>query len=705
MTFDNLNLKSAYYSDVDDILVDFYIPVLSEAVFYKRIAGYFSSNSFAIASKGISKLIENGGKIQLITNVVLSEDDQEIIKKSLEDIENNFIYEVKNLEESLKKDHISILGWLLKNNKIEIKIAVVKKGIEHQKIGILQDKNGNMVAFSGSDNETYQAWLFNDEQFHVYCSWLEGDKKHLDPDNERFDILWKNKSNNVKVYPITEAFKKGLIEIAPKDDEEFKRLSERAINELLEANKERQKEKKANIITLTDIQNKAVDNWIERGKIGIFEMATGTGKTFAALGCLKKVIEEENKLVCVISTPYGHLNRQWRKELIRFFGTKYTTIIADSGNYKWKKELLNSIYDMKNDVFDVLIIITTHDTLSSSDFISNIKKCDYKLFLIADEVHGLGAKKRRLGLIDKYHMRLGLSATPKRYFDEDGTNIILKFFGETLDGNPTFEFSLHDAINTVNPNDPQGRTYLAKYEYKPYFVELTAEELHEYMVKTKKIARAYYASKDEEKKSDYYQMLCIFRQKIIVNAENKFGSFSNILKEMKSVNDCLIFCSDKQIKKVMDILDKQNIRSHRFTMKEGVSPKKEYGGLSEREDILENFKKGVYHVLVAMKVLDEGVDIPSAKNAIFLASSENPKEFIQRRGRVLRQALNKEKAIIYDIIVIPRIAQNLPSESLSIESGIIKKEIKRIKEFAMSALNAIDCLEEIQKIERKYMVE
>ncbi|MCX6818518.1 MAG: DEAD/DEAH box helicase family protein [Candidatus Aenigmarchaeota archaeon] len=700
MSLKEVKLKAAYYSDSDDILRDFYIPVLSESTLYKRIAGYFSSNSFAIAAKGISKLIENNGKIQLIANVIISEEDQNAIRQALDNIENDCILEIKNIEEGLKKDHIAMLGWLIKNGKLEIKIAVVKKGVEHQKIGVMYDINGNIISFSGSENETFYGWLKNDEQFHVFRSWIDGDDIHLQPDIERFDTLWENKSNQVKVYSISDAFKNGLIELAPKDADEFKKLSEKNIKQLLNS----YKEMNAIGVRLREYQKMAIQCWMNRGRKGIFEMATATGKTYTALGCLKKVIEEEKRLLCVISTPFGHLNRQWY-DAIKDFGLDYTTIIADSSNSDWKRELANGVCDIENQVFDVLVVITTHSTLSSQEFIKNIKMCKCKMFLIVDEVHGVGATKRRLGLIENYVMRLGLSATPKRYFDEDGTDIILKYFGESLNEKPTFEFSLHEAINTINPDDPDGKAYLAPYEYKPYFVELTNIELNEYIEKSKKIAKAYYLSKDKDEKNEYYQLLCILRQKIIVNAENKLIAFSQILKDMDDVSDCLIYCSDKQIDKVMKILDKMNIKKHRFTMVEGVAPKKEYGGLSERSFILNNFRKGVYQALVAIKVLDEGVDIPSAKNAIILANSGNPKEYIQRRGRVLRQAKNKSKAIIYDVTVIPKLNEKVPEEIASTERNIIRKEIKRLREFSISALNAIDCLEKIQQIEHKYLGE
>ena len=195
----DVNLKAVYYSDQDNLLMDFYIPVLSNSVKYDRIAGYFSSNSLAIAAKGIAALIESQGRIRMIANVFLSEEDQEAIKRALLQKEKEVLIEIESLKDQLKKDHIGMLGWMVKKNLLKIKIAVVKNGIEHQKIGIMEDSEGNKISFSGSDNETVKGWLHNDEQFHVFRSWIHGDINHLQPDRKRFESLCHNRGKSVRI--------------------------------------------------------------------------------------------------------------------------------------------------------------------------------------------------------------------------------------------------------------------------------------------------------------------------------------------------------------------------------------------------------------------------------------------------------------------------------------------------------------------------
>ena len=239
MTLNELDLKGLYDSDSDNLLIDFYIPTLKESIVYKRIAGYFSSNALAISAEGISKFIENGGKMYLIANVILSNDDQETIKKVIEEKEKEILDEMETMDDALKKGHLRLLAWMMKNNNLEIKIAKVPNGIEHKKKGILEDSDGNIVSFSGSDNETVSGWLYNHEDFHVFCSWLEGDmERHLKPDIESFVRLWDNKTNEVRIFNISDAFRDQLIKTAPKDEEEFRAISNEVARELVDrANK------------------------------------------------------------------------------------------------------------------------------------------------------------------------------------------------------------------------------------------------------------------------------------------------------------------------------------------------------------------------------------------------------------------------------------------------------------------------------------
>lgn len=697
MNLRDLPLKNSYDSDSDDALTDFYIPALANSVLYDRLTGFFSSTTLAAAAKGIVGLVKNGGNIRLITGAVFQEQDITAIKAAINTperiIEKSMLEELEGLEEGFVKDHVRALGWLIAKGRLKIKIAIVldnqgvpvginglvQNGIFHQKVGILEDAEGNKISFSGSDNESASGWHRNIEEFKVFRSWVEAEKQYFDSDYIKFQKFWHGTAVRTRIVEIPRAIEEQLVKIAP--------------NSIEELNLEKWEQSKSfQGVKLRDYQKKAVENWLGAGKKGIFEMATGTGKTITALSCIEKLAKMERKLITVISSPYVHLSEQWLKEAVKF-GIEGTKIVADSSQNKWKDKLVDSLLDLENGVNRDLIIFTTHSTFSSNDFITIIQESkkrapSQKILLIADEVHGIGAMQRREGLINDYDFRLGLSATPKRWFDDTGTQKIFDYFGDTV-----FEFSLKAAIK---------EGYLVQYIYNPHFTFLTNEELEKYEAETRKISKAYYCSKNESEKDEIYTLLLIKRQKIIRNAANKIDVLEQILNKIQPIKHCLIYCSPQQIRQVQELLNKKNVIQHKFTQIEGTRAEDRFGGKSERDYLIEQFSIGTFHALVSMKCLDEGVDVPPARVAIILDNSGNPREYIQRRGRVLRKYPGKERAIIHDIIVEPTLQSSTPKELGDIERKIISKELMRYRDFASTAENAEQCLEILKKTETMY---
>jgi len=688
-----ITLKKSYDSDVDNILGDFYIPALSVSSQYSRLTGFFSSTSLAVAAKGISGLIRNGGHIRLITGAKFFKDDIEAIKSAYDKLEfllqKNLLKELDNIENDFVKDHVRALGWMVANKILNIKVAIVfdakgypieyskalEKGIFHQKVGILEDSEGNMISFSGSDNETAMGWKGNVEEFKVFRSWVDSEKEYFETDAQKFNRFWSGKATRTKIIDLPIAIEKKLIEIAPTNLQELKL--------------ERWTKKLSCPITFRDYQETAISNWLNNNKRGIFQMATGTGKTITALGCLVESLNSDNKEIIVISSPFIHLSKQWQ-EAITNLKLDWKTFFADSSQRDWKNCLADNLLDVENGLINRLVVLTTHNTFSSSDFIKIIKDSKKRApneqsYLIVDEVHGIGAPERKRGLIEDYQFRLGLSATPKRWYDQEGTSDIFDYFGDVV-----FDFSLRDAINAG---------YLTKYTYFPHFVDLTSEEIERYKKLTRKIIVAYYAAKNDAEKNRIFTLLCIKRGKIIRNAENKMDAFERILGELGTIRHCLVYCSPKQIQKVQDILNKRNIIQHKFTQTEGTTPEKRFGWLSERNFLLKRFAEGFYHVLVSMRCLDEGVDVPPARIGIMLANSGNPREYIQRRGRVLRNFPGKNSATIHDIIVRPLLSTETSPEIRNIEKKIFLKELIRYREFASSAQNAEECLNKLEELQ------
>jgi len=477
--FNQLSLKKAYSSDKDDILNDFYIPVLENSVDYCRLSGFFSSTSFAIAAKGIYGLIKNNGNMKMIISPQLNSDDLEAIKKAKIEprkyIETKMLSEIDVFVDECIRDHVHALGWMIANNKLNMKVAILQNqngnidnfksyGIFHQKVGILKDIEGNIITFSGSINETASGWLENVEEFKVFCNWEVGEKQYVEADIKKFDDFWENRYSKTTTYDIPEAVRKKLIQISPKNKSSIS-LS-RWYKESI---------KMAKSIKLFQYQKDAINMWKENKCSGIFEMATGTGKTFTALGCVNFLFETQEKLVVIITCPYGHLLQQWKNEIHKFGLGTYKLIIADSSNSNWKNDLANKMIDHYLGHLDKMFILTTNSTFSSETFIEIMKDKNNKssFLLIGDEVHGLGAYKISRSLQDFYDKRLGLSATPRRWFDDEGTKKIFDYFGDTV-----YEFTLEDAINTINPLT--GQTYLTPYLYHPSFIKLVKSEIEQY---------------------------------------------------------------------------------------------------------------------------------------------------------------------------------------------------------------------------------
>lgn len=698
MNLRELGLKKSYDSDTDNIVAAFYVPALSASIQYSRLTGFFSSTSLAVAAKGISGLIRNGGTIRLITGATFRREDIEAIKQAIESpervLERMMLRELDNLEDEFVKDHVRALGWMVANKRLKIKVAIVldeknypidseeveKQGIFHQKVGIMEDLDGNQISFSGSDNESAQGWQGNIEEFKVFRNWVEAEKDYFEADALKFKKFWEAQARRTKVIDIPKAIEEKLIEIAPNNIDE------------LDLDRWVQPLKYVTAFELRDYQKKAVESWLSNDKKGILEMATGTGKTITAIGCLKELFARENKVVVVVSSPFIHLSEQWAKEFNKL-GVTCDKIIADSSQNRWKDKLVDALLDVENGVSERLLVLTTHNTFSVDDFMNIVRESkkrtpSERFLLIIDEVHGIGAPQRRLGLIEEYDYRLGLSATPKRWFDLKGTEKIFSYFGDVV-----FEFSLKDAIKAG---------YLVPYIYMPHFTYLTPKEMTRYEEETRKIAKAYYRSKDEDERDEIFTLLCIKRQKIIRNARNKLVVFQKILDDLKEVKYCLIYCSPHQIRVVQDILNRKNIIQHKFTEREGTRPEGRFGGLSEREFLIKQFSEGTYNALVSMRCLDEGVDVPPARLAIMLDNSGNPREYIQRRGRVLRKFPSKNQAVIHDIIVEPVLRTAISQELGELERKIIAKELERYRDFASSAQNASECLEIMAHLEAMY---
>jgi primosomal protein N' len=350
-------LKYSYESEKDDLIWDFYIPMLSYAKRYDRISGFFSSTSLALAARGLAGMIERGGTMRLITCPRLSKEDAAVISLAVDDYESilskQLINDLDQVQDQFQKDHIAALGWMLAKGYLKIKIALVYENsricnsekaqshsIMHQKVGILYDEDFNGVSFSGSNNESASGWLFNSEKFKVFCSWEMGIDDYLKNDIDDFNDLWNNRSDKTEVIEFPEAVKKELIKFAPTSKVEINSILDELIE--LESNQINPPDTVPDPkpITLRNYQEEAISKWFKNGCSGLLEMATGTGKTYTAISAMERMIAREKNIVIIISCPFLHLISQWEKS-IEEFRIKHPKVIACSINPNWKKQIID----------------------------------------------------------------------------------------------------------------------------------------------------------------------------------------------------------------------------------------------------------------------------------------------------------------------------------------------------------------------------
>lgn len=667
--FDINHLKHRYNSANVSIVRDFYNNVLNETVRYDRIAGFFNSSSLAVAAYGMANFIKNNGHMRLLCSAELNPDDLNSINNSndLKDlIDSNFLNDFEKIEDELILNHVKMLGWMISNDYLEIKVGVNKKngnftsGSLHSKIGILYDDEGNYISFDGSVNETAFGWDNNIESLKVFYGWEN--PEYIDEDIEDFEDFWNNNNDSLEVFDVPYATKNKLINIAPNDFHDLN-LSEFKRDEHYTIPSDKLK--------LRGYQDEAIQKWFNNGKKGILSMATGTGKTFTALSCFEILDNQKDKLLTVIVCPQIHLISQWFDNLKKFNGD-WKPLFAYGNNKNWKLELIELINDMNSGLKSHQVILTTFDTFCNVKFTDKMKFYDGEILLIVDEVHGIGAQTYRKGLLENYTYRLGLSATPEIEDDFDRTEFVYDYFGDVV-----YTYDLKKAIDNG---------YLCHYKYYPEFVDLNKKELEKYKENTFKIASLMGKIKNSyssEKEKDLTALLNQ-RRAIVNNAESKLTYLRKFLKENKNIKDLIIYCSGEQLPQIEKILDDFNIDYHKFTGEE--STKKDDNGKSQRDKILNLFAEGYYKVLLGIKCLDEGVDVPSTQNAILMSSTLNSRQHIQRRGRLLRNSPGKEIANIYDLIVFPKI--KFKEESVM---RIFKNEERRYVEYSDIADNYEEC--------------
>lgn len=655
MSLKDISIKHSYISYGEEGIANALInPSLKYAKIYKRSVGFFSSSSLLVIIEGIVSLIRNNGRIQLIASPHLSSSDIETIKtgydirsKLIEDI---FSKEFNDAISELEDDELKMLLELVSKNYMDIKIAITKNaGMYHDKLGIIEDYEGNAIAFYGSANASYSGYCENYEKVRVARSWINGEDESVEDEKDEFERLWNNANPFIDVYDYTEC----------------------ARQQLLKSVSERDYIKKSGCgIKLRDYQEEAIQSWLDNNYHGFYVMATGTGKTWTAIYSAIELLKKK-KAMLVICAPYKHLVKQWAEDVEKVF-PEAKIILVSSENASWEIQLNQAIIKQKYDNNTQIIVISTITSFYLKRFITTVSKSSQEKMLIVDEAHRFTKYSDSIKRIFNY--MLGLSATPFSGKSATKGKALMEFFGGQV-----FNLPIEVALE---------RGFLVPYNYIPIYVHSNANEEDRFSAYSKKIASCFVNNKLINK--DLLVKSLRGRLRVISMAEEKQNCINEIIEPLKGVDHFVVYCGDgklfdentgeelRHIQSVKKVLSDEGFRVSQFTAKENMA---------DRMQLVESFNKGDISALAAIRCLDEGINIPSIKSALILSSNDDYREFVQRRGRILRTYKDKKYANIYDVIV-------LPSRYMTTWAAI---ELRRYYEYAKLAQNKDILLERLNE--------
>ena len=730
--------------------IGFFSEALCNSTKFDIKLGFFSSSAINVLSDGFATFLYNGGKMRMIINDVLSIDDHKAFMVGESDVTIPYfdlkrLAEIKNVLSIRDQHFFECLAWLIKNDRLEIKIVVPKygDGIAHTKCGVFYD-GLNRVAFDGSCNFSRTALIENLESITAFCDWDgKGDVCKIDDIAEDFERTFAGNDDSVEYLKvddvkagITDNFKNKDIDELVRDEQNL--ISRRLVDNLppnIVAILNKAKGKVETIIKqiedriindeieLTprfpydeprEYQKKAFNNW-KKSQCGLFNMATGTGKTLTSLNCLLQIYKQFGYYKAIILVPTVTLVEQWEKECKKFNFQHIVKVC--SKNKDWKGELdmltMKENFNPTNSPINY-VVISTYASFARDNVFHELMSLSKKCLLIADEAHNMGSKRildRIDGVSKRFKRRIGLSATPERQFDDKGNRELQRFFNS--ENGYTFVYTMEEAIKNK---------FLCEYYYFPHVVRLCDDEMYDYMEISEKLGKIYrYNGGYLDLEDEIVRALLLKRRRIIHKARNKQEAFKNIIeeryKEKGNLKYTLVYVPEGiKPDSIADVYDSSDIVEDdieadklidEFTqivmnVSKTTTVRKFVSGQKNRETILEDFANGDLEVLTSMKCLDEGVDVPRSEMAIFCASTGNPRQFIQRRGRILRTHKDKKYAYIHDLVVVPDIGADCVDYEM--ERKLILSELKRVRDFASLSRNLDYSYKELEEVLNFYNV-
>lgn len=715
------SLDRDYKTGSENEPLQFYLDGLANSNEFNLLLGYFSSSAINLLSVGFATFISKGGKMKMVINHLLSSKDKEAIEKANEEaiakvFDLTDVVSLGRVLDEYDTHFFECLAYLIAEKRIEIKVIKPKngKGVAHYKSGVFSDGQ-DYVGYKASCNFTLYGLSENLEELEAFLSWENGrSNKLIKKQLKLIDDYFAEKDEDVEYISVSD------IEVVLKD-----KFGKKDINELL-VQEEQLLKKKQSLVSnpklkktiaklFSDIETirrtprfpyaegpreyqvNAYNSWVANNYKGMFAMATGTGKTITSLNCLLNEYKKTGIYRAIITVPTTALVEQWKKECTKF---NFKNIITVSSKENWDKNL--AFFNTASKLIDTsYIVIVTYASLPRPKFQSYFTQLPKDTILIADETHNLGSQGL-LRLLPSIHLekRIGLSATPHRKFDETGNQAIQEFFNDE----PPYivSFSMEEALKIG---------WLCNYTYYPHIVKLTDQEMEKYKELSLQLLRMGLFDKETGtfRSSPQIEMKLLERKRIIHKAANKLEAFKAILKsefdKRKNLKYTLVYVPEG-IESTFDETDfsveteDENKLINEYTKAvsqtdDSVMVKQFTANSTNREEILKNFEQSNIHVLTSMKCLDEGVDVPRSELAIFCASTGNPRQFIQRRGRVLRLHKDKIHATIHDLVVVPEVSDE---STFEMEKGLVKKELERVVDFANLAINKTGTYETLKNI-------
>lgn len=647
MSLKDLDIKLSYIScGEENIAKSFLVPALKHTKRYRRSVGFFSSGVFGPIIDGIVALSRNGGKIELIASPQLSDEDINAInlgyQKREEIIESAFSRDFMKELDTLDDAKLQLLVALIANGTLDIKIAVTEStGIYHDKLGILEDFDGNTVVFYGSANESLSGYQNNYEKIRVVKSWVAAEVESIKDECEEFQALWDGTNPFVKIYNYKESAKANILEV-------------------INTRKSTGGKSASAPIKLRDYQEEAINAWVNNDYHGFYVMATGTGKTWTAIFSAKQLVEKHPAMI-VICAPYKHLVKQWADDVEKAFpGAKL--IMVSSENPSWETQIAQEIIRKQYKPDNQIIIISTIASFKMDRFTKVISKSNEDKLLIVDEAHRFTDRPDELK--ETFQYMLGLSATPFSGTSAHKGLELMEWFGGQV-----FNLPIENALE---------RGFLVPYNYYPIYVYATEDEEGKFKYHTQKILSCFKNNKCIN--PDLLVKSLRNRLRVISMAEEKTTRIDEIINRVAEKDHFVVYCGDgrlfdadsgkelRHIQAIKRVLTAHGFKASQFTATENMT---------DRMELVDAFNKQEISALVAIRCLDEGINIPSIKSALILSSNDDYREFVQRRGRILRTYGNKKYANIYDVIVLPSFDMQ----------GWAKIELRRFHEYARLALN------------------